>query len=141
MCGFHCGTLVHHGVLARLLFGPMSDFLLATLLYRETRHESFSWQLIAKLLCLRTGIAVAAQHISASCLPGMWPSFDVRSSPLGTTASLYEPPPYPRKSSSADVHLYRDPVGRYSSLPHADHHPSLFCHQVCATPHHKLVQT
>ena len=44
---------------------------------------------------------------------------------------------YPRNSSSADVHLYGDPVGRYPSLTHADHRPSLICSQVSAMPHHK----
>jgi len=94
---FYCVLLVDHRIWAHLLFGPISGFLLATLMYRESLllHNTFLHPVFPECDLL-------------------WASGSI---PLGTTASLYEPPPYPRNNSSTNVHLYGYPVGRYSSLP------------------------
>ena len=47
---FHCVTLVHHRILARLLFGLMRGFLLVTV--QRPDYEYVSRELVVKPLCL-----------------------------------------------------------------------------------------
>jgi len=121
---FHCVTLVHHQILAHLLFGPMSNFLLATLLYYIPRAVTDSqWQ--DSLLLHK-----AFPHPVFPECGLLWVS---RSSASGTTASLYEPPPF----LSLETVLRLMFIYMAIQLPvtpaclQPDHRPSLVWDQVC----------
>jgi len=95
----------------------MSGFLLATV-QRSTMSPSPSSWLRSHLAYYVIPHVVDSSQGHESFQHPVFPECGLllasRFNPPGRTPILYEPPPYPRNSSSTDVHLYGDPDGKYS---------------------------